>query len=425
MLPGPIAMNFFATPVIRLAGVLLVPLLALQPGDVQAVEAGVLSRLFGRGESMRFEINTPTMAFSLKVHGSLTINATEDDIERLTSWAAIEDRRDGVKRVMTFKLEKDNSIRRTWTVNGKTEAAGEESRRWLASVLPVILRESGLQREDRITRFLAKGGVEAVVAEMQRIETGHARRQYMQSLVERGPLTDKQLGLIWPVIAGIDGDYDKRQALTRLIAKQTLGAAQQATVLGLTSRMDSSHEKRSVLIALAPRLQPEPAVQTAWANVLKAMDSDYERREAVTALIRRDGGSPTVVDLALQSVRFIDQDYERASALVALLRVLTEPTLARVTAYVEAASGIQSDFERRNALESLVKRVTLDKRGFELVLQGARGMKSDHEIRSLLVAVARRMPADAGLIAAYGEVARKLSDHERGQAEKALERVRS
>lgn len=418
-------MNHFSRYLTRLGGVVLIPLLFLQPGDAEAAEGGVLSRLFGRGESMRFELNTPTMAFSLRVHGSLTINANEDDIDSLTSWAAIEDRRDGMKRVMTFKLEKDSSIRRIWTVNGKSEPIGEESRRWLAAVLPVILRESGLQREDRITRLLAKGGVEAVVAEMQRIETGHARRQYVQSLVERGPLADKQLGLIWPVIAGIDGDYDKRQALTRLIAKQTLGAAQQATVLGLTSRMDSSHEKRSVLTALAPRLQPEPAVQTAWANVLKAMDSDYERREAVTALIRRDGGSSAVVDLALLSVRFIDQDYERASALVALLRVLTEPTLARVTIYVEAASGIQSDFERRNALESLVRRATLDKRGFELVLQGTRGMKSDHEIRSLLVAVARRMPADPGLLAAYRDVARNLSEHERGQAEKALERVRS
>jgi hypothetical protein len=42
-----------------------------------------------------------------------------------------------------------------------------------------------------------------------------------------------------------------------------------------------------------------------------------------------------------------------------------------------------------------------------------------------LIALARVMPGDAGLIARYREVARRLSDSERGAAEKALDRFAS
>ena len=47
---------------------------------------------------------------------------------------------------------------------------------------------------------------------------------------------------------------------------------------------------------------------------------------------------------------------------------------------------------------------------------------SDYECREVLVALAQVMPNDAALIGRYRDVARTLSDYERGVAERALDR---
>lgn len=392
----------------------------------------IWSRLFGRGESLRYEINTPTHGFTVRVHGSLTVNEAEDDIATVTNWASIEERREGTKRSMTFKLEPDGRVTRSYAVGGRPAPLDDEARRWLARVLPVMLRETGLHREQRIDRLMAKGaatggaagGHRAVIEEMKLILSSHSRRQYIQSLLGRGPLPASEFAPLMAVIAGMDGDYDKRQALNALIGKQALTAPQQVEVLKRVGALGSSYEQRSVLVVLAPKVSADAAVAAAWQGALRAMDSDHERGEVVRALMRREAGSPAVMELALASAREIAGDFERAAALSTLAKHLGTPAAAQVAAYAEAAAGIRSDFERRNALEALVKRASLDKSGYEQVLAAMKGMQSDHEIRQVLVTIARQMPADASLVARWREVARVLSDHERGQAERAMDQRR-
>jgi hypothetical protein len=57
------------------------------------------------------------------------------------------------------------------------------------------------------------------------------------------------------------------------------------------------------------------------------------------------------------------------------------------------------------------------------VLQAINGMHADFEIRNVLVTLAKKIPADSELVARYRKAARSLSDHERGQAEKALDHL--
>ncbi|MBL8516750.1 MAG: hypothetical protein JNM76_07245 [Betaproteobacteria bacterium] len=374
---------------------------------------------------MRYEINTPTHGFTVRIHGSLTVTDGEDDIAAITNWAAIEERRDGVKRVMTFKLDGQGQLKRAYTVDGTARAFDDEARSWLKRVLPVLLRETGLQREERISRIMARAGPaaahRAVIEEAKLILADHSKRQYLQSLLTRGPLPAAEFGPLLGVIAAIDGDYDKRQALVTLVGRQTLNPAQQIEVLKVVADIDSSYEQRTVMIALAPKVSGEAAVAAAWSGAIRAMDSDHERSEVVRALARREPVSPAVLSLALASAREIGGDFERAAALVAVARHLLAPSTEQLAVYTEAAAGIGSDFERRNALEALVKRANLDKAGYERVLAAMKGMHSDHEIRQTLVTIARHMPSDAALVSRWRDVARGLSDHERGQAEKALD----
>jgi len=90
--------------------------------------------------------------------------------------------------------------------------------------------------------------------------------------------------------------------------------------------------------------------------------------------------------------------------------------------YASAAAEIGSDYERREALLALIRAPGFGKAGAGAVLDALNGIGSDYECREVLIALARVMPNDPALIARYRDVARRLSDYERGQAEKALDR---
>ena len=79
----------------------------------------------------------------------------------------------------------------------------------------------------------------------------------------------------------------------------------------------------------------------------------------------------------------------------------------------------------RETLLALVETDELDRDGYAAVLEACSTMGSDFERGQVLQGVAEKMPADPDLIARYRRVARSLGDHERGQAEKALDRFSS
>ena len=97
---------------------------------------------------------------------------------------------------MTFKLEKDGQVTRSYAVGGQPQAMDDEARRWLARVLPAMLRETGLQREQRIDRLMAKAGPAAA----HRAAAFEACRWIIDTLKKTVPIWKKEYfedGAVW------------------------------------------------------------------------------------------------------------------------------------------------------------------------------------------------------------------------------------
>ena len=76
-------------------------------------------------------------------------------------------------------------------------------------------------------------------------------------------------------------------------------------------------------------------------------------------------------------------------------------------------------------MTALIRAPGFGKDGSRAVLDALSGIGSDYDCREVLVALASVMPNDPDLIARYRTVARRLSDYERGQAERALDHFTS
>jgi len=392
------------------------------PVTASADVGDLITSLFMSGRRMTVELDSPSGRLVMKVRGDVTFNDGENDIASLTNKAMIVQKRDGQTWQMNFESDSAGGIRRAFFVDGHSVPPGADSKRWLADVLPTLLRETALESARRIRRIHAQGGADAVLTEIELIKSDHSRRIYLEGLTQFSALSDKQLHRLLAATADLDSDFEQRSALAVIIRTQPLEAAHQVSLLKNVAKMNSSFEQRGVLTALMPKLANDADVMRAWVDAVADIDSDFEMRSAIDALLRRDP-TPLQVDAALQATAHLDSSFEHATALVSLSRLMGHATPGQVGAYLNSARMIDSDFERRNALMALLNRAKLDKAGYADMLNAVSGMRSDFEIRTVLIAVAQKMPADGELVASYRRTAKRLGDFERGQAEKALDHL--
>ena len=391
-------------------------------GSAQADIGDFLSRVFSLGPSTRITVNAPGQQMRMRISGNIAFTPAEDDVQSLTGKAVFEEKRNGRAQRIVFEANAAG-IQRTYSVDGQTKPLDAEGRRWLADAIPALLRETGQNSKERVNRLHAQGGPAKILAEIERIQADHARGKYIKAFAAMGPLAETPLQQLLDATSRMESNFEKRGALMAIMASQTLRASHQISLLNAVAKMDSSFEQRGVMVALAPALAATDEVAQAWYAALDSIDSDFEKRGAIEALSRRESLTSAQILVSLQSTLKLDSDFEHANALKSIVKHLSNGTFPQIEAYLHSARKIDSDFERRNALLALVERAKLDKNGYVAVLQAVGGMDSDFEVRNVLAAVAKKMPADSDLVSRYRRVARTLSDHERGQAEKALDHL--
>ncbi len=190
------------------------------------------------------------------------------------------------------------------------------------------------------------------------------------------------------VLAEVDlaaGDHAKSTYLGMLLGSVQLDAAQWERALASAAKLGSDHELR-----------------TALELALKTQELDNAR-----------------VAQLLTTALLLESDFELRSLLERMASRGSDPAVA--TAYLAAVRQLGSDFECRSALVALLDESKLDNAGLEGALEITSGLDSDFEKGSVLELLAKSVAADPELHRRYREVARSMSDHERGQALRALD----
>jgi Zn-dependent protease with chaperone function len=361
-------------------------------------------------------------SLDIRMEGEIEFAPDESDVLSMADDAEfeIEETRDGVTHAIELSAEGDG-IARVYRREGKEQAFDADAKAWLARVLPQMFRSSGFDAKARAARIVARGGVGALLDEIALIETDHGRSTYLALLFAQGRLDADQQARALQLMKAIDSDYELRQALGGALATQDLAPEQQRQLLALATEIGSDYERAEFLMQALGALALDDAALDIWLRAADGIGSDYEHRRVLEAILEKHGDNPAAVRVALKSARAIGSDYERRQLLAAsATRALRDPVLRRM--YLDAAAEIGSDYERKEALLTLMQQGEIDADLALRMLDAIDGIGSDYERKEAMVALAQVMPGDASLIERYRKSARALSDHERGQAERALDR---
>ena len=415
-----------------LVAAMLAGLLALPAVVISHTDAGELLERVGLD---RFNLSThggtrivsryPGGSFTVSLDGQVVFNDAETDVQSLTGRLIVREREGGLTREMTLQSTGGGGIQREYRVGKESRPLDDAGRQWWAKAA-LRMAEHLTDPLVRARRLFERGGVDAVLADMERADEDFMRRQRVDALVRLGqPLPAAAQDRLIAVAAGIGGSFERREAL-QAIAGLTLAEPQQLAWLKAVAGTDGDFERREALAALAPRLATSPAVLAAWVEALGRIGGDFELRSAIDTQVAATP-QPAVLGAALQAAGRIQGDFEKREALSAVARRLQGDETELVDAYARAAGSIQGGFERREALNQLLDRPRLGAAGLERVLASAEGMEAGFERLQVLLRVAERLgqakPVDAALIDRVRRAGRGLGDHERGQIENALDRI--
>ena len=393
--------NPLATTVLPSAAMRYLPALLLASACmVLPAHAGTVERLIDMltpGPRTELVITSDNgYRLSARFFGDIQFNDGLTDVVSAKGRATLEETRLGVSRSMVFAPQPDGTLRRTYVVDGRELPLDALGQHWLAETIQKLVREHGVESSARVSQLYAKGGSEAVVAEIEKIKSNHARARYIEGLVKAGPIDEKRMDRLLQAIGTQveSSSFEIRQQLSTLMGARTLTPPQQVWALIAIGRMNSAFDRRSTLSVLAPTLAVDPKVSAAWLGVVSSMRSDFDARTAIEDLMQ----SPVAaqhIELALQSTLSIRSSFDRSTALHAVLKNMPDPSPAQLAVFLLSAQGVSGEFERSNLLVALINKSTLDATGQAAVRKNAQGMRSEFERTKVLATLGNKAPVDA------------------------------
>lgn len=404
---------------VALPGVIVVTRPGMIPGLFERHDLSITIRHNGQTHAIRSDMPGTGDTLRVAIDGDVAFNDAESDVATLGSGAVfeIEQTHAGVSRSLRMTPGKAG-VMREYKVDGKAHPFDAGAQAWLAATIPQIYRLSALDAQARAKRILARGGADALLAEIALLHGDYVRAEYLGQFFAQGDPDDAQTAKALVLMRAMRSDYEKRRSLGIALSR-SVPSPQQAALLSIAAEIDSDFERAEWLIDAAAKLPVDGGNADGWSRALRGIESDFERKRALTAVIEDGQPRAAALALALRTMRGMSSDFERRSVLEAAADADVPLSDAD---YLAAVDAMSSDFERREALAALIRGGAPSAERSRAILRSVRAMSSDFERGEVLNALAETMPNDPVLIEDYRAVTRAMSEYERGQAEKALDR---
>jgi hypothetical protein len=285
----------------------------------------------------------------------------------------------------------DGKVERTFYRNGFRQDADSEARLFLANALARMIR-SGMFAGDRVARILKQGGPDAVLAEIDRLQTdsNYVKRVYYTALLKQTELTSEQLSRVLQRAAdGITSDYDKATLLLEILRARAVTDEQRASIARATRHIDSDYEQRRVLSAVLGATPLSAVVASAVIDATESIESAYDRGLVLGGLAAKGAVTPETSARFMASVGAMRSPYEQRKVLAAVASgaALAEPVAIDS---VKAAGTIASAYDKRQALSAYVAQGAASPKVAMATMASAATIRTAYDKAELLIAIVDR-----------------------------------
>jgi beta-lactamase regulating signal transducer with metallopeptidase domain len=380
---------------VSLALVLLVVIgiasdLATLPAFVSLVDGGdyIHSRWTDNGRTIEFEI-------------AGQVEFGDDDISVLhmspNALVRIEERNGWVGRRVEIRNNRSGAPEMRYFVHGFERPLDEPGRAWLATMIPRIIRDSGINAEERAKRILDRDGSAGLLKEVEFIANDHSRRRYLLTGMQSGMFGTQEMNQAMRSVSRMTSDNEKANVLFE-ISDEALTPELRTAFFDAINSIGSDHDRRRVISRAVNDAAVEPETMVLAARSVQRMSSDHEKSE----LLKEMPLDPVLSDAkvrqsVLQAAATIGSDHDKAEVLAKMLRARTT-AMDAVAEIVRVAQGIQSDNDKARLLEQVDTETVSSGTARAAFFAALRTIQSDTDKARVLTRLLTQTAASADLL---------------------------
>ncbi|HEY3518303.1 MAG TPA: hypothetical protein VGL98_14740 [Gammaproteobacteria bacterium] len=393
---------------------------------LSAVRDGAMGWGF-RGDSMNFRLGNGDYSLRVESDGDVDLEPDGSGVASLDRDGSfdVSMRRDGLDRRVLY-TNNDGTIERKFFVERDEQPWGSEADRFVAEVMPIVLRETAINADERVAWLIDNRGEDGLLDEIELINSDFAQRVYSVEYAKTATIAPADFERLMKLTGdNMSSDFDVRTTLIEVFDAQMPTGASLDALLEAGETISSDFDARMVLEHVGPKMPRTPEAAEAYFALARTISSDFDMRLALQPLLTSSESDDELVARAIDVAGSeISSDFDLRTVLAeASGRVGQSDTLAR--AYTTASRSISSDFDQRLALTALADNAALTPAGWQMLLESARDISSDFDTATLLAELVPHLPRDEAVLRAYRETLDTIdSDFDRGRAAAALEEAR-
>ena len=342
--------------------------------------------------------NGKQLKLKAKLKGEIELNADESAIVSFPANSRFDLTHSdgGIKQRILIEsapgVNAENAAYTYW-YDGDKRTFDASARQWLAEVLPMVWRQTGIQAEARVKRIHAHRGNEGVLAEVALIDSDFVRKSYLTHLFEYAELNDSDLKRAMQLAGEIGSDFELSHVLSALVATQNLSSeALWLAYFEATDSIDSDFEMAKTMLNVLPELPASEAINQAYFKAAESIGADLEMSKVLMAYLEQQGRADVNVMNLFKLATHIGSDFELAKVMLTANQHLSQKDLSTAvfSAYLNLAAEIGSDFEMKKVYADLLRYDVPAAHLEQMIDAASEHIGSDFELASLLLSITKQ-----------------------------------
>ena len=342
--------------------------------------------------------NGKQLKLKAKLKGEIELNADESAIVSFPANSRFDLTHSdgGIKQRILIEsapgVNAENAAYTYW-YDGDKRSFDARARQWLAEVLPMVWRQTGIQAEARVKRIHGHRGNEGVLAEVALIDSDFVRKSYLTHLFAYAELNDSDLKRAMQLAGEIGSDFELSHVLSALVATQNLSSeALWLAYFEATDSIDSDFEMAKTMLNVLPELPASEAINQAYFKAAESIGSDFEMSKVLMAYLEQQGQADVNVMNLFKLATHIGSDFELAKVMLAANQHLSQKDLSTAvfSAYLDLAAEIGSDFEMKKVYADLLRYDVPAAHLEQMIDAASEHIGSDFELASLLLSITKQ-----------------------------------
>lgn len=295
----------------------------------------------------RIVINNGKDYLEIRFAGEVRFTEDETAVQSISNNGFLKYRKNN--RKLSVKYSAEGKLQYQIDYDGQTlSPESEEGKKFISEAIHEM-SANGLDVQGHFLRLIKKGGYQAVLTEIDRLENDFTKSRYLEYLIKSDSIAPRAMADVARKIeTNIGSDFEKSQLLRKFPDNVLTDSVTSMAYLQAAKSIGSDFEKANVLKFIARKPFTQSQCKTI-VDVSNTLDSDFEKANMLKELITKKIYDGECFQSLLKSVDQISSDFEKAG-LIKLISNQEIRSNAQWVSLIEVTTHLDSEFERANAL---------------------------------------------------------------------------